>query len=240
MPGLWVREAKTAPIGALYAEKLDDRDVAFIYFGWAGIILRTKNHAVAFDFCQKNFKRGEVKALEHLGVQCYGHTHWDHWHAPLARAILKQTDAPILVEPAILDERGSIPVEDLTAVRPGEPLKLGDLTVRGVVGIHPRPITMFHVCAPELRVFHGGDSGHVSLAGLSAEIAFVPTGMPSPSCSPESEVAMARDLDATVAIAVHGSDEDMKAFRTLTETELPGTQVVIPKPCELVRLALPG
>jgi len=128
----------------------------------------------------------------------------------------------------------------VTAVRPGEPIAIGDLTVRGVVGIHPRPITMFHVETPELRVFHGGDSDHVPLGEYPADLAFVPVGAPSPSCSPESALAMVRDVGAKVAVAVHGAIEESEAFRELVAAELPETQVVIPGPCELVTLTVPS
>lgn len=240
MTSHWIREATKAPIGELYSEPLGEGEVAFIYLGWAGILMRTRGHAFAFDLCQKNFKRGEVKELERLDVQCYGHTHWDHWHAPHAKAILKGTGAPILIEPAIIEELGSLPREDVTPLLPSAPFRVADITVKGVVGVHPRPITLFHVETPDLAAFHGGDSGHVPLDGLAADIAFVPTGVPSPSCTPESAVAMIRDLGAKVAVAVHGSEKDMAAFRALAEAKVPETQLFIPRPCELLKVKLAG
>lgn len=238
MPGHWIREEKTAPIKELYAEELDEGDVAFVFLGWAGIVLRTRSHAIAFDLCQKNFKRREVNDLASLDVHCYSHTHGDHWHPPHAKAIRRKTGAPILVEPAILGELGSLSTASVVPVRPDAPLAVGDLSVRGVVGIHPRPITMFHVESPELRVFHGGDSGHVPLGRLQADMAFVPVGAPSPSCSPESALAMARDVGAKVAVGMHGAAEELEAFRDLAAAELPEMRVVLPKTCELVKVSL--
>jgi L-ascorbate metabolism protein UlaG (beta-lactamase superfamily) len=234
MSSLWIREARTAPIGELYAQTLGEGEISFLYLGWAGIILRTNGHVLAFDLCRKNLKRGEVKDLERLNVQCYTHTHWDHWHAPHAKGILKRTGAPILIEPAIVGERGPLPAKTLTAVKPGEPIRVDDLTVSGIVGIHPRPITLFHVQGPDFRIFHGGDSGHVPLSGFKADIAFVPTGMPSPSCSPGSALAMVRELEAGIAVAMHGSEEQVREFKELAAAELPDVRVLTPSPCELL------
>jgi len=51
---------------------------------------------------------------------------------------------------------------------------------------------------------------------------------------------MARDVGASIVVAVHGSDENMDDFRTLAASELPGVELVIPHPCQLVTLSLPG
>ena len=236
----WVREAKRAPIRELFAEPLGDGEVAYVFLGWAGILLRTKDHAIAFDLCRYNFKRPEVKEIASLDVHCYSHTHGDHWHPPLAKAIRHATGAPTLIEPAILEQLGTLSSGDVTPVRPGEPISIGDLTVRGVTGIHPRPITLFHVEAPELRVFHGADSDHVLLSEFPADLAFVPVGAPSPSCSPESAVAMARDVSARVVVAVHGAIGQLEAFRDLASSELPEAQVLIPNTCEIIKIEIPG
>lgn len=204
------------------------------------MLLRTDRFAIAFDLCQKNLRRAELKDIERLDVQGYTRTHWDHWHPPHAKAILHHTGAPILVEPAVLEERGAVPAADLALVRPGQPIAVGALTLRGLAGVHVRPITLFHVEGPSLSVFHGGNSGYVPLGKTATDVAFVPVGAPSPSCSPESALRMVRDLGAKVAVGLHGSIEELETFRELAGPELPETQVVIPKPCELVSLRLSG
>jgi len=174
MSGFWIRKAKHAPIRSLYEQVLATGEAAMINFGWAGMLLRTSHRTVAIDLCGKNFRRAEAGELESLDLHCYTHTHWDHWHPPHEKTIRAHTGAPILVEPAIFDERGSIPVEHLVPVRPVEPVRVGPYTVRGVTGIHPRPITLFHIAGPDVRLFHGGDSDHVSIGDLEADVAIVP------------------------------------------------------------------
>jgi len=237
-PSLWVRDKElTAPIRELYATPLTKGEIAFVYFGWAGILLRTTDHVLAFDLCDVGFRRDEVDALARLDVHCYSHTHADHWHAPLAKAIQKRTGVPMVVEPAIAEE-GEVPAKDLVIARPGKLIAVGTISLTPITGVHPRPITLFHArCkgpSGAMSLFHGADSGYVPLAGLKADIAFVPTGMPSPSCSAETAVAMVRDLGVRTAVAVHGSASNMKAFKSLAEKEIPNVALFFPKPCELV------
>jgi len=232
--GYWIRKTKRAPIRALYKQTLTAGEASLIYFGWAGILLRTVHGVVAIDLCQKNFRRSEVRELEQLDLQCYTHTHWDHWHPAHASAIRAHTGAPILVEPAIVNDRGSIPLDHLIPVRPSGPVRVGTYAVCGVTGIHPRPITLFHLTSPDVRLFHGGDSDSVPLDHLEADIAIVPVGTPSPSCTPHSAVAMLRDVGANVAIPVHGSKGQVGSFESIVAESLPDVHVIAPAVCELV------
>lgn len=62
-----------------------------------------------------------------------------------------------------------------------------------------------------------------------AKLAFLPTGFPSPSCSPESALRLALDLEPHVAVAMHGKLAQMDKFKALVKKELPETTVIIPK-----------
>jgi hypothetical protein len=52
----------------------------------------------------------------------------------------------------------------------------------------------------------------------------------------ETAVAMIRDLGARIAVAVHGTASNMKAFKSHAGEELPDVDLVLPKPGELVTL----
>jgi len=237
MHGLWERGKAKAPIGAFYQAALGKRDVAVLYLGWAGILLRTCDHTVALDLCDRNFHLNEAKELDRLDVHTYSHSHWDHWHAPTAVAIAAHTSAPMIVEPQIL-ELGDISKREVIVAQAGKSIRIGQITLSPIAGIHPRPITLFHIEMPTVSVFHGADSGHVPLDRYHADLAIVPVGTPSPSCSPESAVAMIRDLGATAAIAVHGSEEDMHAFRELASQKIPEVEPCIPRAGELMVLSV--
>jgi len=233
----WERGDAEAQISRLYEAPIGDHDVAVIYFGWAGILLRTIDAVMAMDLCDANFHLSEVSLLAQLDVHTYSHSHWDHWHAPTARAISEQTGAPMILEPQIL-EAGEIDETEATAAHPGEAIRIGEITLAPIAGIHPRPITLFHIRTPSLNVFHGADSGHVPLADYRADLAIVPVGTPSPSCSPQDAVAMIEDLGATAAIAVHGSEKDLAGFRRLAARRIPDVRICTPHAGELATLSV--
>jgi L-ascorbate metabolism protein UlaG (beta-lactamase superfamily) len=231
-----------APIHELLELTLAENELAFIYLGYSGILLRFRDRVLAFDVSKESIRPDEIEALEKLDIQFYSHIHWDHWDAQVTRDLLERTGAPIVAEPQVAREmRDHVPPGVLKAATPGEHLTIEGVEIAPIAGIHPSPIVMFHVKCDGLGVFHGADSGYVSLGDYAADVAFIPAGDPSPSCSPENALKMACDVRPQVAVAMHGDQGQLQEFRRLIERELPGTRVVTPEPCELVRVSLsPG
>lgn len=73
---------------------------------------------------------------------------------------------------------------------------------------------MFLLEVDGLRIFHGGDSGYSqSIKDLGrADVAFLPTGDPSPTASPEDAMKMALDLSPKLVVLFHGSPEEHASF----------------------------
>ena len=63
-----------------------------------------------------------------------------------------------------------------------------------------------------ITLFHGGDSGYVTLKDYPSDIAFVPIGRMSPTASPENAYKMVVDVKPEVAVAMHGSDKQKQQF----------------------------
>ena len=212
----------------MYALPLGEGQAACLYFGFSGILLRTANRVLAFDLGLCTIRRREIAVLQRLDLQCHTHGHFDHWSARFARRIHERTGAPIVVDPQIA-AKARVPAEWLTTAVPDRSIEIADMTITPITGIHVGPITLFHVAMPELTVFHGGDSDHVPLDHLKADLAFVPVGRPSPSCTPESGAAMLKDLKPKVAIPMHGPKRQMREFESLASSEAPDTRVLIPR-----------
>jgi len=66
-------------------------------------------------------------------------------------------------------------------------------------------------------LFHGGDSGYVSLKEYPSQVAIVPVGRMSPTASPENAFKMVADLKPDVAISMHGSEKTKAAVRTKSQ-----------------------
>jgi L-ascorbate metabolism protein UlaG (beta-lactamase superfamily) len=233
------RKNGSAPIRELIQMPLGQKELAFIYLGFSGIIIKVNEQVLAFDIGKDCIHQDEIEVLDTLDVHFISHTHWDHWDQTIALRMLEATGAPIVADPSVIGEmKGSVSPDLLISAAPDQAFTLKDMRISSVVGIHPRPITLFQVTVADIRIFHGADSGYVPLTKVPADIAFLPVGDPSPSCSPQSALQMAQDLQPEVAVAVHGNSRQEQKIAKLLQQEMRQTQVLIPKPCELVRVRL--
>ena len=89
---------------------------------------------------------------------------------------------------------------------------------------------LFQIKMGNLLVFHAGDSGYVPLKDYESQLAFLPTGRWSPTCSPENAFKMAADLKPKVVVAIHGSKGQHIEFENILKDKMPQTKVIIPKP----------
>lgn len=227
---------KDEAIRQLYAIPLEAGEAAFVYAGYSTIIFRLPNTTFGVDL-GGYFK--QVKALEALDMLCLTHHHRDHFDPKTTHAIFKATGADIVVEPDLAEQvEGKIPSGKLFSAHPGNPFKVGQYEIRGVVGVHFGPITLYHIKYGDLSIFHAGDSGYIPLKEYPAELAFLPCGSPSPSCSPNQAHQMALDIQPRIVVAVHGNKKERALFSKLVGKDLPDTRVVIPNPYSPVKLEL--
>ncbi|MHA2297595.1 MAG: MBL fold metallo-hydrolase [Candidatus Hodarchaeales archaeon] len=228
-------------IANLYNTPLeDDNELFFLYFGWAGIILRTKeDNVIAVDIGKKSMEKDQLNSIHRLDLQLYSHTHWDHFHRPVTKKLFNSTAAPMITEPQVaLEMQKNIPPDKLNSINSGESINIDKFKIRAIAGVHPRPITLFWVKWDECSFFHGADSGYIPLQDFSADIAFIPTGSPSPSCSAENGLKMVLDIEPRVVVAMHGFKRQMEKFKALVHENLPDTTVIIPAVKKLTKIRL--
>ena len=179
--------------------------------------MRTSNFTIGIDVA--NMLSEEDTRNVKIDLLVYTHIHGDHFDATTAKKIFEETECVIAAEHSVYEALlGEIHVEKLIELRGGETreiyLKSGKVTLKRVYGTHPVQIIVFMLEADGLRIFHGGDSGYVSsIRGLGyADIAFLPTGDPSPSASPEDAEKMALDLAPKTIVLIHGSKTQHDTF----------------------------
>ena len=229
-------------VDELYEADLGPKEFAFIYAGYAGILLRTKDTVVAFD--PSELFSDVKKNIKSLDLITYSHSHYDHFNRSNAVALYKKTEATIISEYNMVEELLSkIHVEKVLS-GPEEFQGMGstnfevnDIKAKLHRGVHPRQIFQLRVTIGKLKVFHAADSGYWPVGKQKVDVAFLPTGTPSPTCHPGVALAMAMDTKPTFAVAVHGSDKQRRKFRDLVKHELPDTTVVTPKINELIILS---
>ena len=229
-------------IRELYSLELGNQNLSFIFFGYSGIICRSKYGAVAIDLGHK-YEENRINAIENLDLLLITHSHWDHFNKKNAIKIAEKTGATIVAEPNVADELdGRIPPNKLIVGEPGKKrqttFKINDTEVTAIMGVHPRPITVYKIVWDGPSIFHGGDSGYMQVGSQKVDVAFLPVGLPSPTCTPEVALAMTKWLKPKIVVPMHGKAKQMTEFVKLVGEARPKTKVVIPELFEPILLSL--
>jgi len=209
-----------------------------MYLGYSGVVLREMDGTVAFDVAGL-LKGEEIRALERLDLLLFTHGHGDHYKLRQTVEICAATGTRILAEPSVArDLRGKVPVDKLTVAEPGRKYSIGGFEIDVIRGVHRGPVNLYRVKLPGFSAFHGGDSGYVPVAEYPADLVFLPTGRPSPTASPTDALRMALDLKPKVAVAIHGSVGQNRAFEKGVKEKMPETAVIIPERYKPMKLTI--
>jgi L-ascorbate metabolism protein UlaG (beta-lactamase superfamily) len=224
------RRSKAVEIVEFFALPLKGSELAVFYLGVSGFIVRTAKQAVIIDPAGR-LKNDEIKALKKVNLMLFTHNHLDHFSSGKAQAIFKVTGAAVLAEPKVADKlKGKIPSDKLASAEPGRTYGFGDVTATAVQGIHRGPIMLYQIKMGDITVFHGGDSGYVSLKDYPSQVAIVPVGGMSPTASPENAYKMVSDVKPDVAITMHGSDKQKRQFEQKVKEAMPQATVITMQP----------
>lgn len=224
------RKSKAEAIRGFFASSLQQNELALFYLGVSGFIIKSAGHEVLIDPAGM-LKGDEVAEFKGLDLVLFTHDHMDHFSAGKMEELFKKTAAPVLAEAKVASKlEGKIPVAKLVSAEHGKTYSFGDVAVSAVKGIHRGPIMLYQLHMGEVTVFHGGDSGYVSLKDYPSQVAIVPVGRMSPTASPEDAYKMVADIQPQVAVAMHGSDKQKQQFEAKVKEAMPQTTVYILAP----------
>jgi L-ascorbate metabolism protein UlaG (beta-lactamase superfamily) len=224
------RKSKADEISRFFASPLQKDELAVFYLDVSGFIVRSINHTVLIDPAGM-LKDDEVTALKAVNLVLFTHDHLDHFSSGKTQAIFKATAAPVLAEPKVASKlEGKIPAGKLVSAEHGKTYTLGGVNVTAIQGIHRGPIMLYQIRMDGVALFHGGDSGYVSLKDYSSQVGIVPVGGMSPTASPENAYKMVADVKPDVAITMHGSDKQKQQFEQKVKEAMPQTAVLIMAP----------
>jgi L-ascorbate metabolism protein UlaG (beta-lactamase superfamily) len=226
-------------LSGFYATEVNDGQIAFMWLGEgvgemagaasAGVMVKTSKHTIIID--PANILSTEaIATIESLDLILITHEHGDHFDADSTVAIHKRTGAPVVVSAGVYPHlQDAIAEDNLVEMLPNDVKTVNEIAIKAIPARHPvdRPV-MYLISMDDLTIFHGSDSGFVDeLNDVDSEVhlAFVPTGAPSPTASPEVAASMVRALKPYVTVPVHGTFEEMKALEDMVGNE---TAIVIP------------
>ena len=234
------RQSKPAEIVKFFASPLKENELAVFYLGRSGFIARTASQAVIVDPAGL-LKDDEIKALKTINLMLFTHDHLDHFNSSKTQAIFKATNAAVLAEPKVANKlKGKIPADKLANAESGKTYSFGDVTATAIQGIHRGPIMLYQIKIGSITVFHGGDSGYVTLKDYPSQVAIVPVGRMSPTASPENAYKMVSDVKPHLAITMHGSDKQKQQFEQKVKEAMPQTTVIIMQPYTAKTISVPN
>jgi len=206
---------------------------------YSNIMVRALDKVILFD--PSVLIEPDLEILKTRGVDLvvYTHAHSDHFSKNTAIKLFKDSNPYIVMDKHLAPQMETeIPKEKLIIAESGQSYTASDFTITGLKGEHLGPIMLFRISIGNISIFHGGDSAYVPLGSMAADIAFVPTGAPSPTCSPEDAFRMVSDVKPKIIVPMHGMDSEHDEFRKLVENELPNGKIIIPESFKPVKLAV--
>lgn len=231
-PGQSIQEfASTVP---------EPNEATFVFLGFSGVLVRVADQAIAIDPADLLIDK-DLAALEKAGLKLvlYTHGHGDHFSARTAIEIQQATGASIAAEPGVARQlQGKIPSDKLIVAENGKTFTVGKISVDAVAGIHVGPIILYRIRVGDISLFHGGDSNYVPLSALPSDLAFLPTGRPSPTASPDAAFRMASDLKPEAVAVFHGSEAQHAEFMMKMKTAFPDITVLVSEPGKMSKFVL--
>lgn len=166
------------------------------------------------------------------------HEHFDHFSPDDIKKVVNQ-NTTIVTIPAVKTELSSLQVKEVKAVKPGDKLKIGEVSIEVVPAYNlnkfREPGKVFHpkedgkagfiIGIKGVRVYHAGDTDAIpEMKGLKADVALLPVSG-TYVMTPEEAAQAAKMVESKVAIPMHygvivGTEQDAQKFKQLTTVDV--------------------
>lgn len=166
------------------------------------------------------------------------HEHYDHLSMDDIRKVVNE-NTTIVTIPAVKKELSTLKVKEVRAVKPGDKVKVGDVSIDVVPAYNlnkfREPGKVFHpkedgkagyiIEIKGVRVYHAGDTDAIpEMKGLKADVALLPVSGTYVMTADEAAQAV-KMVEPKVAIPMHygvivGTEHDAQKFKQLTTVEV--------------------
>ncbi len=226
-------------------QKIPEKNaILFVWFNmYSGILLKTPSKTLAIDPVEV-----KPKYLQNVDAILITHEHYDHLDPRLVTEVQKSTNCQIIADPASTFRlRHHIPIDKLQVIRPGDEIKLGEVSIRAQKCEHTAktPVTYIITSEDGVKVYHTADSlpfPELAKMGLEEkfDLVFCSVGI-TVGASPESGFEIARLTRPPLAIPYHTNlPANQTAFAQLLKKELPRTACLIPELNKIYQVSKKG
>jgi L-ascorbate metabolism protein UlaG (beta-lactamase superfamily) len=166
------------------------------------------------------------------------HEHFDHFSLDDIKKVVNE-NTTIVTIPAVKKELSSLKVKEVRAVKPGDKLKLGEVSIEVVPAYNlnkfREPGKVFHpkedgkagfiIGIKGVRVYHAGDTDIIpEMKGLKPDVALLPVSGTYVMTAEEAAQAV-KMVEPKLAIPMHygaivGTEQDAQKFKQLTTIEV--------------------
>jgi L-ascorbate metabolism protein UlaG (beta-lactamase superfamily) len=166
------------------------------------------------------------------------HEHFDHLSLDDIKKVINENTITVTI-PAVKKELSGLKVKEVKVVKPGDKLKLGDVSIEVVPAYNlnkfREPGRVFHpkedgkagfiVGMKGVRVYHSGDTDAIpEMKGLKPDVALLPVSGTYVMTAEEAAQA-AKMVEPKLAIPMHygaivGSEQDAQKFKQLATCEV--------------------
>jgi L-ascorbate metabolism protein UlaG (beta-lactamase superfamily) len=171
-------------------------------------------------------------------VLLISHEHFDHLSPDDIKKVVNE-NTTIVTIPAVKKELSSLKVKEVKAAKPGDRVKIGDVTIELVPAYNlnkfREPGKVFHpkeegkagfiIEMRGVRIYHAGDTDVIpEMKGLKPDIALLPVSG-TYVMTPEEAAQAARMIEPKIVIPMHygkivGSEQDAHKFKQLVTFEV--------------------
>jgi L-ascorbate metabolism protein UlaG (beta-lactamase superfamily) len=166
------------------------------------------------------------------------HEHFDHFSLDDIKKVVNE-NTTIVTIPAVKKDLSSLKVREVKAVKPGDKLKLGEVSIEVVPAYNlnkfREPGKVFHpkedgkagfiIGIKGVRVYHAGDTDIIpEMKGLKPDVALLPVSGTYVMTAEEAAQAV-KMVEPKLAIPMHygaivGTEQDAQKFKQLTTVEV--------------------
>jgi len=224
-----------------FIEKRRDRCDRSILYEYQGLKISWLGHD---SFKIKNGKTVIIDPFkirptaDKADILLISHEHFDHFSLDDIKKVVNQ-NTTIVTIPAVKKELSSLQVKEVKAVKPGDKLKIGEVSIEVVPAYNlnkfREPGKVFHpkedgkagfiIGIKGVRVYHAGDTDAIpEMKGLKPDVALLPVSG-TYVMTPEEAAQAAKMVEPKLAIPMHygvivGTEQDAQKFKQLTTVEV--------------------